>query len=155
MSGQRGRVGTCVDFYFSCARTSPPGWAGLWTFTYNSPALYAFSWSGVSLAPAGALNLSPSFVKGTITGPFLPAAAWWMCAAVGVKPVAVTEPLTAPSSPIVIAPEAEPALLTGGTSWSPDSLTSAATAATDAIPNDSASANVITFMRFFDFASAS
>ena len=39
--------------------------------------------------------------------------------------------------------------------WSPDSLTSAATAAADAMPNDSASANVITFMRFFDVASAS
>jgi hypothetical protein len=39
-----------------------------------------------------------------------------MCAAVGVKPVAVTLPLTAPSSLIVIAPEAEPLDLTGGTS---------------------------------------
>jgi hypothetical protein len=37
--------------------------------------LYAFIWSAVSLAPAGALNLSPSLVNGMITGPFLPAAA--------------------------------------------------------------------------------
>jgi hypothetical protein len=77
-----------------------------------------------------------------------------MCAPVGANPVAVTDPLTAPSSPIVIAPEAAPALLTAGTSWSPDSLTSAASAVADVTPSASANDSAITFMRFFDFGNA-
>ena len=42
--------------YFSCARTSPPGLAALWTFTYNSPALYAFNWSGTKMKAGLGIN---------------------------------------------------------------------------------------------------
>ena len=37
----------------SWARTSPPLFATLWTFTYRRPSLNAFSCSGVSLRPSG------------------------------------------------------------------------------------------------------
>src|SRR5205085_986886 len=85
--------------------------------------------SGVSLAPAGTDQTpSPVFSSGTITGPFLPDAAMWMCAIVPATPVVVTLPLTAPSGATVIAPMPLPDADTGGTSWSPVSLRSAAQA---------------------------
>src|SRR5579862_1296036 len=64
-----------------------------------------------------------------------------MCAAVGVKPLAVTLPLTLPSSLIVIDPLPELLPCTGGTSCCPESFTCIVSASATADTNASAAAN--------------
>src|SRR6185437_7916581 len=88
--------------------------------------------------------------------PYLSAAPWWMCAAVGVKPLAVTLPLTLPSSLIVMVPLPEPLLFTGGTSWSPDSFTfiDSASAAADVQARTIANDHVDTCCTLFDLRNA-
>jgi hypothetical protein len=58
-----------------------------------------------------------------MTGPFLPAPASWMCAAVASMPVVLILPLTDLSDETTIVPLPDAAVLTGGTSWSPLSVT--------------------------------
>jgi len=55
-------------------------------------------------------------VKETITGPFCPAGAIWMCAAVPDIPVVATLPLTDLSMRTVMAPVPVAGVLTEGTS---------------------------------------
>ena len=76
--------------------------------------------------------------------------------AVGVKPVAVTLPLTVPSSLIVTDPLPAPLLLTAGTSSSPDSLTSIfpANAAADVQPSTTANDHADSFTTLFEFKNA-
>src|SRR6478735_5611934 len=71
-----------------------------------------------------------------ITGPFLPAAASWIWAAVPATPVELTLPETDPSSATVMVPLPAADVVTGGTSLAPDSatLTSAASAEPAANP---------------------
>src|SRR5579863_6673866 len=59
--------------------------------------------------------------KGTITLPIVPGGPSWIWAIVGVKPLAVTLPLTDPSAAMLIVPSAAAELLIGGTSFSPES----------------------------------
>src|ERR1035437_9964493 len=101
---------------FSCPRISPPGLAAVWTLTYRFPAWKLANCASVNFAPAGTAYVSPFFVSGMITVPFLPVAASWMCATVPAMPVVVTLPLTDLSAPMIIVPVPVPALLTGGTS---------------------------------------
>src|SRR5512132_752391 len=63
-----------------------------------------------------------------ITGPFLPAAPSWMCAAVPATPLVLTLPAIVLSAAIANMPLPVAEVLTGGTSCSPVRLTGTSTA---------------------------
>src|SRR5258706_638938 len=83
-------------------------------------------WASLNLAPAGTTHIvSEDLVNPIATGPFLPRAPTWMCAATGESPATVTLPLTEWSSWTENEPLPLAAVFTGGTCSLPlsDTLT--------------------------------
>ena len=96
----------------------------MWIFTYSPSAFKAVSWEVVRIDPTGTVQV-PDVVpdppeRGTITGPFTPAGAWWIWAAVAmdVSPLKVTEPVMAHVLRLIVSVAVPvPAVTTGaGTS---------------------------------------